>query len=206
MRGLALPFYGNFARDDKLLASGCWSTLREGIQPSHPAPLSLRRPVLCRGGRFNDAALLPVRRHGEHRLEDGVDRGSVANPSEPGDDGSIDAGRRIPHRIPRTHRRQGQRQDADLLAARQAGLRQGAAETAAPRVSCERIFQIPTPPLLPLVRRFILERVKSRPDSTLLSSIYYYEDAASFTFDTRGGATPLLLFFRLECGSRAGAI
>lgn len=42
---------------------------------------TLGRPVLCRRGGLNDAALLPVRWHGEHRLEDGVDRGSLAYPS-----------------------------------------------------------------------------------------------------------------------------
>lgn len=119
-----LTFIGNFA---KTFSDTSVEILRKEIH-FYPSV----RPVLCWRGRFNNAALLLIRRHGEHRLEDGVNRRAVAYPSEPGDEGSIDAGRRIPHRIPRAHRRQGQRQDADLLAARQAGFRQGAPQAATP--------------------------------------------------------------------------
>jgi len=133
--------------------------------------------VLCRRGGPDDAALLPVRRHGEHRLEDGVHRGAMAHPPEPGDEGPIDAGRRLPHRVPRPDRRQGQGQDADVLAARQAGLRQGAPHTAAPRVSCS----VPRPNFLSLGR--ISRKLESSSVRPSLSRIYRAAGFPGFIFD-----------------------
>lgn len=105
----AIPLYWQFRESVPAPPGNRAGIKKEGPRDS-PFLFSLfplGRPVLCRRGGSDDAALLPLRRHGEHRVEDGVDRGPVAYTSEPSDEGSIDTSRRIPHRIPRSHRRQG---------------------------------------------------------------------------------------------------
>lgn len=59
----------------------------------------------------------------------------MAHPHVPADLQSAGAGRRLRHRATWSHRDQGQGQNAHLLAARQEGLRQGAADAPANRVS-----------------------------------------------------------------------
>lgn len=67
----------------------------------------------------------------------------MAHPHVPADLQSAGAGRRLRHRATWSHRDQGQGQNAHLLAARQKGLRQGAADAPANRVSFSSVFVFP---------------------------------------------------------------
>ena len=56
---------------------------------------------MLRGRRGpDDAALLPLRRHGEHGLAHGVDRRALAHPHEPDDARPAHQGWRLLHRVP----------------------------------------------------------------------------------------------------------
>lgn len=87
----------------------------------------------CRG--LDNAALLSLRGHRQYRVEDGINGRTLENSPKQRDEGSIDASRRLLHRVPRTNRRQGQRQNADVLAAGEAGLRERTADAASVGVS-----------------------------------------------------------------------
>lgn len=91
---------------------------RKVNKPTH----NLQRSMLRGRGGSDDAEVLFVRRHGKHRLEDGVDGSTLANPSEPSDSRSSNPSWWLRHRVPGSHRDQRKGQNADLLATREAGL------------------------------------------------------------------------------------
>lgn len=91
--------------------------------------------MLCGSGWADNAEVLPIRWHGKYCLTHGIYGFSVACAPLADYQGATGARRRLPHRVPRSNRDQGQRQHAHLLATWQKGLRQTAPTATAHRVS-----------------------------------------------------------------------